>query len=483
MKNYGTQRLSKDELVHAKKIGKLLEDGDPSLGHSDRLLREATKNIINFGGGSPIGKDRFGEETFDLEDFEEEAEEEVYQLKSGKKDKKSFFKKKAEEEEEAEESVDLKKVISPKTKDFKELKKDLAGSYMMNARGGRKGRGKDDGKYDGKEIAGKMLGKMIIGGALMIPGANVVGGMNKMVLNKTPAKVDTKEFTPEERTAIKKQTVANVMKESKALGGGPMEGIGGEGGSGIGDIFKGLSGGKAALLGLVGKAESGMQGLIAAASSKFGALIFPFVCISLLFCIVLGTFHGVTSSVLGGYGSHSGAPIAAQRQLSPEEIENLILERGWRLDENNNRVSTLPEDRQNLLRFAFSKIGYYYTQNVIPENGPTRFGPEYYDCSSLAHYVTEAGGKHLVLSTAAEEAHTLYKEGKRIDRQTDLQIGDLIFYAGKTENNRWEGIRHVAIYVGKGADGVDYMVEAFGTKEGIIYTPLRIGHETMVGRP
>ncbi|MBR5650294.1 C40 family peptidase [Pseudobutyrivibrio sp.] len=467
MKNYGTQRLSKDELVHAKKIGKLLEDGDPSLGHSDRLLREATKNIINFGGGSPIGKDRFGEETLDLEDFEEEAEEEVYQLKSGKKDKKSFFKKKAEEEEEAEESVDLKKVISPKTKDFKELKKDLAGSYMMNARGGRKGRGKDD----GKEAAGKMLGKMMIGGALMIPGANVVGGMNKMVLNKTPAKVDTKEFTPEERTAIKKQTVANVMKESKALGGGPMEGIGGEGGSGIGDIFKGLSGGKAALLGLVGKAESGMQGLLAAASAKFGALIFPFVCITLIFAIVFFNFHGISSSILEGYATVRGE--LRESYISPDVIEDMILERGYRLDEEGNKVSTLPEEQQQLLRFLFSTVGCGYSQAWNK-----RQGPDSYDCSGLAYVSEHSIGKNVPDDCAAGEAYGLFQDGKIIeDVTTDLEIGDLIFYGGH-DNGRYLGIYHVAIYVGNG-----HVVEAYNSKRGVIYGPVRTKNAIMIGRP
>lgn len=471
MKNYGTQRLSKDQLVHAKKIGKLLEDGDPSLGHSDRLLREATKNIINFGGGSPIGKDRFGEETLDLEDLEEEAEEEVYQLKSGKKDKKSFFKKKAEEEDEAEESVDLKKVISPKTKDFKELKKDLAGSYMMNARGGRRGRGKGDEKDDGKEIAGKMLGKMIIGGALMIPGANVVGGMNKMVLNKTPAKVDTKEFTPEERTAIKKQTVANVMQENKSLlGGQPLEG-GADGGSGIGDIFKGLSGGKAALLGLVGKAESGMQGLLAAASAKFGALIFPFVSVTVIFATVFFNFHAISSSVLEGYATIRGE--LKESQIPPDIIEDMILERGYTIDEEGNMVSTLPEEQQQLLRFLFSTVGCDYSQA-----SNKRKGPDSYDCSGLAYVSETYIGKNVPDKCAAEEAYGLFQDGKIIeDVTTDLEIGDLIFYGGH-DNGRYLGIYHVAIYVGNG-----HVVEAYNWERGVIYGPVRTKNAIMIGRP
>ena len=63
----------------------------------------------------------------------------------------------------------------------------------------------------------------------------------------------------------------------------------------------------------------------------------------------------------------------------------------------------------------------------------------------------------------------------------DLKPGDLIFYGG-SDNGRYMGIYHVAIYVGR-INGIDKMVEARGQKWGVVYGDVRTSNVVNISRP
>lgn len=194
-----------------------------------------------------------------------------------------------------------------------------------------------------------------------------------------------------------------------------------------------------------------------------------------IFASVLGWFSPSISSVASS--SHT----LYNSRYSDEQINELILQRGWeweydydrygfRIHGSERKVSTLPTDQQAILRFAFSKVGYPYSQEL-------RTSGTHYDCSSLAYYSELARGKDITCSTAAGQAKKLYREGKSLPKNANLQIGDLIFYGGH-DNGRFLGIYHVAIYAGNG-----YCVEAYNTRYGIIYGTARSKNVVMICRP
>ena len=70
------------------------------------------------------------------------------------------------------------------------------------------------------------------------------------------------------------------------------------------------------------------------------------------------------------------------------------------------------------------------------------------DCSKLTQVVFAELGITLP-RTAAEQARYIISNGKAVLR-SDLQVGDLIFYALKGDNGRYMHVSHVAIYAGDG---------------------------------
>lgn len=132
------------------------------------------------------------------------------------------------------------------------------------------------------------------------------------------------------------------------------------------------------------------------------------------------------------------------------------------------------ETQEKVIRFALSKVGYPYSQDL-------RTSGRAYDCSSLAYYSWEDAGVDISYGTnypptAAEGARMLEADGKKVSA-ADLKPGDLIYYGGEA-NGRYMGIYHVAIYVGNGM-----AVEALSTKYGVVYQQLRTKNACMICRP
>lgn len=128
---------------------------------------------------------------------------------------------------------------------------------------------------------------------------------------------------------------------------------------------------------------------------------------------------------------------------------------------------------ETMIRYALSKVGCAYNQAYHGN-----LTVDIFDCSSFAYRAYKQIGIDISTGgayTAAAEAQGLDKAGKVV---TDtLKPGDLVFYGG-SDNGRYLGIYHVAIYVGNGK-----CVEALGTNYGVVYGDLRTKNVVLFCRP
>lgn len=208
--------------------------------------------------------------------------------------------------------------------------------------------------------------------------------------------------------------------------------------------------------------------------AKLGFLIAPYVAVflsmaSVLLIVILLVFSVLQplSNVTDGIGNFlSGLRVenSALRNttLTQEEIEAILL------------ASGADETQKQVLSFALSKVGYPYSQ-------PRRTSGTAFDCSSLAFYAWQHAGVDISFGgnyppTAASGAKMLNDAGKSLTSM-DLKPGDLVYYGG-SDNGRYLGIYHVAIYVGNGKS-----VEALNDTYGVVYQTLKTKNAVMVCRP
>ena len=208
--------------------------------------------------------------------------------------------------------------------------------------------------------------------------------------------------------------------------------------------------------------------------AKLGLLIAPYVAVflsmaSVLLIVIMLVFSVLQplSNVTDGIGNFlSGLRVenSALRNttLTQEEIEAILL------------ASGADETQKQALSFALSKVGYPYSQ-------PRRTSGTAFDCSSLAFYAWQHAGVDISFGgnyppTAASGAKMLNDAGKSLTSM-DLKPGDLVYYGG-SDNGRYLGIYHVAIYVGNGKS-----VEALNDTYGVVYQTLKTKNAVMVCRP
>ena len=156
--------------------------------------------------------------------------------------------------------------------------------------------------------------------------------------------------------------------------------------------------------------------------------------------------------------------------MSDDDIAHIITA----LYENDSDMSAAQE---TVLRYALGKVGCAYSQEYHED-----LNVDIFDCSSLVYRAYLAAGidiSNAGIYTAAEECRGLVNAGKTVSGE--LMPGDLIFY-GNSNNGRYMGIYHVAIYVGK-VNGIDKMVEARGENYGVVYCDVRVGNVVSVNRP
>lgn len=208
--------------------------------------------------------------------------------------------------------------------------------------------------------------------------------------------------------------------------------------------------------------------------AKLGLLIAPYVAVflsmaSVLLIVIMLIFSVLQplANVTDGIGNFlSGLRVenSALRNttLTQEEIEAILL------------ASDADETQKQVLSFALSKVGYPYSQ-------PRRTSGTAFDCSSLAFYAWQHAGVDISFGgnyppTAASGAKMLNDAGKSLTSM-DLKPGDLVYYGG-SDNGRYLGIYHVAIYVGNGKS-----VEALNDTYGVVYQTLKTKNAVMVCRP
>jgi cell wall-associated NlpC family hydrolase len=103
---------------------------------------------------------------------------------------------------------------------------------------------------------------------------------------------------------------------------------------------------------------------------------------------------------------------------------------------------------QTAIHWAFQEIGIPYAWGGGDENGPTYgfaqgAGTKGFDCSGLTLFAYGKTGIHLDHYTGSQ-----WGQGKRIGSRSDLQPGDLMFFAYDTSDP--STIHHVALYIGNG---------------------------------
>jgi cell wall-associated NlpC family hydrolase len=98
-----------------------------------------------------------------------------------------------------------------------------------------------------------------------------------------------------------------------------------------------------------------------------------------------------------------------------------------------------------VIAFAYSKIGTPYQWGGDGSNG-------YYDCSGFTMRAYEQAGVRLPRTSRQQ-----YLASPHVD-QGDLATGDLLFWAYNTSDPG--SIHHVAIYLGRDGEGVDWMIDA-----------------------
>ena len=135
--------------------------------------------------------------------------------------------------------------------------------------------------------------------------------------------------------------------------------------------------------------------------------------------------------------------------------------------------------REQVIRFALRTVGSPYNQNSHGNHDDN-----VWDCSELAYCsflnagidISNGGGY-----CAADECYATEQNNKVITGEYTLLPGDLLFYGG-SDNGRHLGVYHVSIYLGK-IDGVDRMVEAYGSDRGVIVSDVRNkGKIVVIGR-
>lgn len=209
--------------------------------------------------------------------------------------------------------------------------------------------------------------------------------------------------------------------------------------------------------------------------SILGTLSVPILIFLVCFLLIVSTISSLGSAVSS---SDSGVEYDIDvtgdgfvyESLSDEEIENIITALYEIYDD-------MTLEQEMVLRYSLSKVGCAYDQAYHGN-----LTVDIFDCSSLAYRSYLQAGIDISnggVYSAAEECYSMVQADKIIEG--DLKPGDLLFYGG-SDNGRYLGVYHVAIYVGK-INGVDKMVEARGTSWGVVYCDVRTNNVVKIARP
>lgn len=215
--------------------------------------------------------------------------------------------------------------------------------------------------------------------------------------------------------------------------------------------------------------------LMKALGSLVAQFFVPICFMFLVINIAMATLAAV-GSLLGSDAGSEGYDLDVSgdgylyKNLTSEQIDQII----EALYENYDDFDA---DHEQVLRYALTKVGCAYNQDYH-----WNLNVDIFDCSSLAYRSYRSIGVDISNKgtySAAEECRAMMNAGKTVSG--DLKPGDLIFYGG-SDNGRYMGIYHVAIYVGR-VNGVDKMVEAKGVSYGVVYGDVRTKNVVNISRP
>jgi cell wall-associated NlpC family hydrolase len=128
----------------------------------------------------------------------------------------------------------------------------------------------------------------------------------------------------------------------------------------------------------------------------------------------------------------------------------------------------LPSNAQQAaaVSFALAQLGKPYVFGAA--------GPNSYDCSGLVMAAWAHAGIHIPRVTT-DQVHT----GMAVASLADMQPGDLIFIPGSDGTMAAPG--HVGMYIGRGGDGNQYLVQAPHTGDVVKVSPVRSWSQEIAG--
>ena len=222
---------------------------------------------------------------------------------------------------------------------------------------------------------------------------------------------------------------------------------------------------------------------LAAFGSFLAPLVMPVIIGALPILLIVNTVGAIVSAI-GASQVETGEEYELDVTPSDTWVGGVDLTPG-QIEEYINKIkenSPLTSEQETAIRFALEAVGAAYDQDSHFNHNDRVF-----DCSELALMAMQKAGIDVTgpggASSAAEINRGLELNGKIVPSNdsgpTYLRPGDLIFYNGYAAANpgqpgRHNDISHVAIYIGK-IDGVDRMVEAYGTELGVIVSDVRTG--------
>lgn len=324
---------------------------------------------------------------------------------------------------------------------------------------------------------------------------NGSSGANDMVSGRFMTKEERLEQAKSKEKAAKKSenkeirkaaTMAAVAKMFEARKNMAKE-VGDMSGQGSGDLLKDGSGGLFKTLTDTVKqiASLSIKG-IASMLLQVGGMLISALAGPLMLILAVMIIINVLTAAVGGlldWHSDSGDKTVEEEVEREEEGEDYVTyldsEELWNImDELYENYPLMSFEQETAVWYALDKVGCEYEQEHH-----TELVDEVYDASSLVYRAYWYVGVDISYEdnySAAGMCEALIFNGREVMNGV-MKPGDLLFYGG-SDNGRYAGIYHVAMYVGN-IDGVDKMVEARNPDSGVVYCNVRDENLVVIARP
>lgn len=278
-------------------------------------------------------------------------------------------------------------------------------------------------------------------------------------------KTSKKEYSKETKKAARITAVSNFLRAKKIT----QNQLGNMSGEVTGDLVKDGAGFLQVITqSLMEAFKTKIKAAVISAAASFFGFVASLISAIVPLLVIVITVIIITTSFFSIFTDGVDVPPGdgyTYASLSDEEITEII----------ENLYLLYPDmgyEQEMLLEYALSKVGCEYNQNYH-----WSLTEDIFDCSSLAYRSYLEIGVNISnqgIYSAAEECRMVV-DGMHLV-SGELMPGDLIFYGG-SDNDRYMGVYHVAIYVGDGK-----MIEARGTSWGVVYCDVRTTNTVAYGR-